>query len=146
LNFICKYGNAKMLRFIVKHYKININQEHESIVQFFINLVLFYLISHKLDCVDYLMNESDLFYSYSIVNNYEKRGERELNKITSDNIIYVNKLEMIEMKPLHLNDINTQDNIDFIQNLLFMRYKKILFVGKYSQKPLNFDYKYLLNY
>ncbi len=168
LNFILRFGNAKMLRFIVNFYKININEELENIFPFFLYLVHFLINFYKLDCIDYLLNESDLCFSYTaprtiqensnntITNGISEDGGNNTTKKNNINynnnyqsnnkLIVVNLKDMSDRKPLHLNDLRAFDGSEIIHDLHFMRYKKLFFVKKYSSKPLKADLSELLSY
>lgn len=146
-----------MLRFFIKFYKLNVNDEQDNLVQFFSNLVYFYLIFHKLECIDYLLNESDLCYSYvvprpnsAVSNTIVDRTistENNNNNLNS-NLIVINKKDISDKKPLHLNDIRSSipNNNDILNDIILMRYKKIIFVYKYTPKPLNIQLSEILRY
>jgi hypothetical protein len=53
---------------------------------------------------------------------------------------------MDDRKPLHLNDLRAIDGNEIIADLIFIRYKKLFFVMKYTSKPLKANLSELLPY
>ncbi len=153
-NFIMKFGNAKMLRYIVKIYNINLNEELENIYQFFLYLVRFFFNFYKLDCIDYLLNESNLCFSFSIPkpilensNTISFGLSEDGNSNKNNHFIVINEKNIsVDKKPFHLNDLRSINGDEIIVELIFIRYKKLFYVYKYSTKPVKIDLSVLLTY
>ena len=144
-----------MLRLIINTYKVNINECQHLFFEFFRFIVHFILIIYKLDCVDYLLNESNLNYSYLIPKRVYDASRYNLplnpeNNNTNNNLIKIeiNQQDMSDNNPnqINLNDVRSLINTDITFDLIFIRYKKIFFVQKYSTKSLNFNILELLRY
>lgn len=64
----------------------------------------------------------------------------------NNNFIVVNQKDMDDRKPLYLNDLKDINGNEIIIDLLFIRYKKLFFIMKYSSKPLKADFNEMLAY